>query len=244
MSAARGPTSSTCVTITPPGLVPRAGLGADAGGRRHHRARRLGPAPAPERRLGSAPRRRAATLMIGGRHLGSAVGSRRSRIARRARRSAGADLRRRAGLLSAVPSRLPAGALDGAGAFAKLTVTADAPAGGAVPPVAIEQFDLQPPGCRGARVRRGLAGARVQPADRPIVALDERARDAGGARRRPRRDAQDRRRVAAALLRRAVAPVGQRRRRDRGRARADARLRQRRADTGGAARQRRAAAST
>jgi len=38
-----------------------------------------------------------------------------------------------------------AGRLSGDGAFAKLSVTASTTGGGAVPPIAIEQFDLQPP---------------------------------------------------------------------------------------------------
>jgi len=40
---------------------------------------------------------------------------------------------------------LPAGTLEGQGTFAKLTVSAQAIGGGAVPPVAIEQFNLQDP---------------------------------------------------------------------------------------------------
>ena len=40
---------------------------------------------------------------------------------------------------------MAAGRLSGDGAFARLSVTASTTGGGAVPPIAIEQFDLQPP---------------------------------------------------------------------------------------------------
>jgi Protein O-mannosyl-transferase TMEM260-like len=82
-------------------------------------------------------------MMIGGRHLGGAADAPvRIHIA----------LDDRPILTFAVQpgfflrfEPLAAGALAAAGPFLKLTVTADSASGGAVSPVSIEQFDLQPP---------------------------------------------------------------------------------------------------
>ena len=82
-------------------------------------------------------------MMIGGRHLGGAADTPvRIRV----------SLDDREVLTFSVTSGyflrfepLPAGALSASAPFVKLTVTADTESGRAVPPVAIEQFDLQPP---------------------------------------------------------------------------------------------------
>jgi hypothetical protein len=81
----------------------------------------------------------ASTLMIGGRHLG---GDPPVTIAAHIDDRPIASLEVRPGYFLEMLT-LPAGALDGAGRYAKLTVTARA-ANAATPPVAIEQFDLQP----------------------------------------------------------------------------------------------------
>jgi hypothetical protein len=90
-------------------------------------------------------RRRASecTMMIGGRHLGGASDPPvRFHVALDDRPVLTFDVT--PGFFLRFES-LPSGVLDGAGPFAKLSVTADTASGGAVPRVAIEQFDVQAP---------------------------------------------------------------------------------------------------
>jgi hypothetical protein len=101
-------------------------------------------------------------MMIGGRHLG---GDPPVRVV------AAIDDRQVAAL-EAKPGyfldffTLPAGTLDGQGTHAKLTVTAQSLGGGAVPPVAIEQFNLQDPD----RVIWGYSNGWFEPELNPATA--------------------------------------------------------------------------
>ena len=103
---------------------------------------------------------------------------------------------------------VPAAALAGEGRYAKLTVSARASgydAAGcdrAVQPAVTRH--------RPVRLRRGVARARVQPADGAIVALDERARRRQGASRRTQRRDADEWGVTASLLRPGAADSRQR----------------------------------
>jgi hypothetical protein len=82
-------------------------------------------------------------LMIGGRHLGSASDPPVTvHVALDDRRVLSFDVTPGFFLRFDL---LPAGALDGAGPFSRISVTAATASGGVVPRVAIEQFDLQSP---------------------------------------------------------------------------------------------------
>ena len=122
-------------------------------------------------------RSEATTLLIGGRHLGAAGDpprgdtDRRQRSDRRDAEESGRDSSRRRSI-----SR--AGAFRGIG-YLPLQFTAKST--GAQPVrVALEQFDLQPPGVPMIGFTRGLAGAGVRPHDGQSVAVDERPRGAVG----------------------------------------------------------------
>jgi hypothetical protein len=110
-------------------------------------------------------RRRAgeATLMIGGRHLGGAADPQvRVHVSIDGREILAFDVKP-GFFLRFEP--LAAGSLDGAGSFAELAVTADVAGGGNVPPVAIEQFDLQSPGV----VEMGFADGWFEPEYNPVT---------------------------------------------------------------------------
>jgi Protein of unknown function (DUF2723) len=113
--------------------------------------------------VGWVRRRPSETLMvIGGRHLG---GEPAARIVIALDDRQVAALEKRPGFFLDFVT-LPAGALAGEGRYAKLTVVAQAVGGGAAPPVAIEQFNLQTPD----RVQFGFDDGWFEPEYNPALA--------------------------------------------------------------------------